>query len=180
MIMSFLEQFGSRWSTIAAIVISAVAVYLTVIALTRLSGVRALAKMSSFDFAATVAVGSTVSSTALGSTPLINGVMALCMLYALQYMVASLRRRDVFKGAVDNEPLLLMRDGQALDDNLQIARVSRTELWAQLRMAGVHRRDEVRAVVMETTGDMSVITRAGPMDAELFACVRGGTDLDLR
>lgn len=36
------------------------------------------------------------------------------------------------------------------------------------------------SAAMETTGDMSAITRAGPLNAELFAGVRGGTNLDLR
>lgn len=167
-----LEQLGAPWPTIAAIVLSAVAVYVAVIVLTRLAGVRALAKMSSFDYAATVAVGSTVASTALGSSPLANGVVALVMLFALQFVVALLRRHNVLAGVVDNSPLLLMSDGQVIDGNLQAARVSRAELWAQLRMAGVHRRADVRAVVMERTGDMSVIRADSPLDQELLDGVR--------
>ena len=129
--------------------------------------------MSSFDFAATVAIGSTVASTALASTPLVNGVLALVALFLLQGVVAALRKRGAFGGAIDNQPLLVVRDGQALQDNLDTARVSRSELWAQLRQAGVRQLAEVRAVVIETTGDMSVITGDGPLDAELLAGVRG-------
>ena len=171
--MAVLERLGAPWTVLGAIVISAVLVYIAVIVLTRLSGVRSLAKMSSFDFAATVAVGSTVASTALGSTPLINGVVALCMLYGLQYVIATLRRRDVFHGALDNSPLLLMAGPEVLEGNLRHARLSRSELFSQLRLAGVHRRDQVRAVVMETTGDVSVITTGAPLDPELLEGVRG-------
>lgn len=169
---SIFGQLGAPWSTIGAIVLSAVAVYGAVIALTRLAGVRSLAKMSSFDYAATVAVGSTVASTALGSSPLVNGLVAFAMLFGMQYAVALLRRRNVFRGLVDNQPLLLMSDGEVLEDNLRAARVSRAELWAQLRQAGVHRRADVRAVVMETTGDMSVIRADAPVDEELLEGVR--------
>ena len=175
--MDLLERLGTSWATVGTIVVSAIGVYLAVIVLTRLAGLRSLAKMSSFDFAATVAVGSTVSATALGSAPLANGVVALAMLYGLQYGVATLRRRNLLRGAVDNAPMLLMSNGQVLDGNLQHARVSRVELWAQLRLAGVQRLDTVRAVVLETTGDMSVLHGDGPVDAALMAGVRDGDRL---
>lgn len=175
--MDLLERLGASWETIAVIVISAVFVYLAVIVFTRLAGLRSLAKMSSFDFAATVAVGSTVSATALAASPLTNGVVALAMLFGLQYLVATLRRRDTFRGTVDNEPMLLMADGEIIDGNLQHARISREELWAQLRLSGVFHRDQVRAVIMETTGDMSVLTGDEPFDDELLTGVRGAERL---
>ena len=178
--MGLLERLGASWATIGTIVVSAVLVYAAVILLTRLAGLRSLAKMSSFDFAATVAVGSTVASTALGSTPLVNGVVALAMLYGLQYLIATLRRKDVFRGAIDNEPMLLMAGGEILEGNLRHARVSREELWSQLRLAGVVQRRQVRAVILETTGDMSILTGDDPFDPELLQGVRGADRLESR
>ena len=172
-----LEQLGVSWGELASLVPSAAGIYLTVILLTRLTGVRALAKMSSFDFAATVAVGSTVASVAVGSTPLASGVAALALLYGLQYLVATLRRRKVLGGTVDNSPILLMAGSEVLDGNLRHARVSRAELWSQLRLAGIHRRDEVHAVVMETTGDISVLRSGAPFDPDLLEGVRGAEAL---
>lgn len=171
--VAVLERLGASWTVLAAIVLSAIGVYVAVIVLTRLAGVRGLAKMSSFDFAATVAVGSTVASTALGTSPLVNGVVALCMLFGLQYLVATLRRRDLLHGLTDNAPILLMAGPEVLEGNLRHARVSREELWAQLRLAGVHSRSQVHAVVMETTGDMSVLRTGEPFDEELLRGVRG-------
>jgi uncharacterized membrane protein YcaP (DUF421 family) len=173
-----LARFGASWETLTAIVLSAIGVYIAVIVLTRVAGLRSLAKMSSFDFAATVAVGSTVASTALGSTPLVNGVAALCMLYGLQYLIATLRRQNALRGAVDNSPMLLMVDGEVIEGNLRHTRVSREELWSQLRLAGVRRRDQVRAVILETTGDMSILQVGDePFDDELLDGVRGAERL---
>ena len=173
--MDFLSRLGASWGTIGAIFVSTVLVYLAVIVLTRIAGPRSLAKMSSFDFAATVAVGSTVASTALANTPLTNGLLALTLLYALQYAVATLRRKRALGGAVDNSPLVLMVDGQVLEGNLRDARVSREELWSQLRRNGVRRLGTVRAVVLETTGDMSVLTEGeGVWDDALLEGVRDG------
>lgn len=171
--MSVLAEYGSSWVALSRVAVSTVLIYLAVIGFTRLSGVRALATMSSFDFAATVAVGSTVASTGLGSTPLAHGLLVLVLLFLLQYVVAQLRRRTRLQRVVDNQPLLIMRDGQVLDDNLRTARVSRSELWAQLRMAGVQRREDVSAVIMETTGEMSILSRDGLVDDVLLEGVRG-------
>ena len=171
--MSLLTRLGGSWTLLAAVLVSTVAVYVTVIVLTRLAGVRSLAKMSSFDFAATVAVGSTVASTALGSTPLSSGLLVLLLLYALQWVVARLRQHGLLGGLVDNRPLLLMAGAQLVDANLRRAGVSPSEVWAALRQAGVLRREDVRAVVMETTGDLSVLTGQGRVDDDLLDGVRG-------
>ena len=175
--MRVLEQLGASWTDLAVIVPSAAGVYVAVIVLTRLAGLRSLAKMSTFDFAATVAVGSTVSSVALGSAPLASGLLALAMLFGLQYLVASLRRRGLLHGAVDNRPILVMSGAQVLEGNLRHARISRSELWSQLRLAGVHSREQVHAVIVETTGDMSVLRSGEPFDRELLEGVRGAEEL---
>ena len=177
--MDLLARLGSEWAALGTIVIAALGVYVSVIVLTRLSGLRSLAKMSSFDFATTVAIGSTVASTALAATPLANGVVALAMLYGLQYLVATLRRRNAFRGAIDNEPMLLMAGNEVLEGNLRHARMSKQELWSQLRLSGVQRRDQVRAVILETTGDLSVIKTddVGDIDEEFLTGVRGAEHL---
>ncbi len=178
--MDLLERLGSPWAALGTTVVAAMGVYLTVIVLTRLAGLRSLAKMSSFDFATTVAIGSTVASTALAATPLANGVAALAMLYGLQYLAATMRRRNLFFGVIDNEPMLLMAGSEVLEANLRHARMSKQELWSQLRLQGIHSRDQVRAVILETTGDMSVLQGDGPFDPELLQGVRGAERLEVR
>ena len=171
------EELGASWTDIGVVVVSAVVAYAAVIAFSRLGGLRSLAKMSTFDLAATVAVGSTMSSTLLGTTPLAAGVLGLGLLFGLQWVVATLRHRGRLAGLVDNEPMVVMVDGQVVPGNLRHVRVATNELWSQLRLAGVHRLSEVRAVIMETTGDLSVIRHGDPLDPELLEGVRGAERL---
>ncbi len=117
--MGVLERLGTSGPALGAVVVSTLCVYAFVVLLTRLAGPRTLAKMSSFDFAATVAVGSTLASTALGSVPLVDGAAALVLLFGLQAIVAVLRRRGAFGGLVDSRPLLLMTGSEVLDDHLR-------------------------------------------------------------
>ncbi len=171
--MEILSRLGTSGVGLGLAVVSTVLVYVVVVVLTRASGPRALAKMSSYDFAATVAVGSTLSSAATGSVALAQAGAALVVLFGLQALVAALRTRGALGGVVDNRPLLLMAGPRVLDGALRQARLSREELYGQLRSSGVQRLEQVHAVVLETTGDLSVLTGDGAFDDALLQGVRG-------
>lgn len=170
------EWLGTGATAILAVLVTAVAVYAAVILATRLGGLRSFSKMSSFDFAMTVAIGSLIASTVVAKDPpLLQGLAALAAIYALQIGVAALRRRfGWFSRAVDNQPLLLVRDGVVLHDNMRRARVTADDLRGKLREANVLRWADVRAVVMETTGDISVLHGQQTPDDDLLEGVRTG------
>ena len=117
------EWFVTSWEIITSTVVSAIFIYAVIIGYTRLFGLRSFSKMSSFDFAMTIAVGTMLSSTIISKdTSIWQGAVALLMLYLLQTSVAWLRRKfNWFSEAVDNTPLLLMRSGEILHDNLKKA-----------------------------------------------------------
>lgn len=175
--MTLSSSLGASWTQLASTAVSTAVLYLTVIVLTRLAGPRSLAKMSSFDFAATVAIGSLVATSAVGSTPLESGMLGLALLYVGQFLVGLGRRRGLFGGLMDNRPLLLMAGPEVLQDALDQSRVSEQELWGKLRQHGVRRLEQVHAVILETTGDMSVFTAEGPFDERLLTGVRGAERL---
>ena len=140
-------------------IISASLVYALIIVYTRVFGLRSFSKMSSFDFAMTIAVGSLLASTAVTkSTTVLQGSIALLSLFFLQTAIAFLRRKiSWFSAAIDNQPLLLMHGEHIIHDNLRRAHLSESDLRAKLREANVLNYSQVRAVVFETTGDVSVL-----------------------
>lgn len=145
-------------TTVLAIIITAVGIYISLILFTRIAGNRSFSKMSSFDFAMTVAIGSLLSTTILSPTvSFSDGLVGLIIIYLLQISAALLRRYNWFKSLIDNTPLLLMDGENILHQNLKIARVAEDDLRSKLREANVIELKEVRAVVFETTGDISVI-----------------------
>ena len=171
------DWFAASPSALLAVVLSTVGIYAAVIAFTQLAGLRSFSKMSGFDFAMTVAIGSIVASTILtDSPPLAQAVVGLATIYGLQIGVAVLRQKsDLVSRLVDNEPLLIMTAEGILHDNLRRARMTEADLWAKLREANVLHPAEVRAVVMETTGDVSVLhgePGGTPLDARLLTSVR--------
>ena len=166
-------------TTLAMVLISGIGIYLVLLALTRLAGLRSFSKMSSFDFATTVAFGSIIASTLLSKNPpLASAAFGLAVLYGLQYTVSRARHFSPrIQRLVDNEPLLLMAGDEILEDNLRAARVTEDDLRSKLRLAGVTDRRQVLAVVFETTGDCSVLCTGDTLDPWLLAQVRGADRL---
>ena len=159
--------FAIDLTGVVLILISSSGIYLSVIVLTRICGKRSFSKMSSFDFAMTVAVGSIIATTILSSTvSLLEGVIGLSSVYFLQIGAAYARKNKVIKDVMDNTPLLLMDGEQVLTDNLRKARVAESDLRAKLREANIVNMSQVKAVIFETTGDISVLHTDNPVKVD--------------
>jgi uncharacterized membrane protein YcaP (DUF421 family) len=171
-IASVLTELGASGTQIAAGAVAAAGIYVAVIAATRISGLRSFSKMSAFDFAMTVAIGSLIASAASGQAPLATVVVGVATLYAAQFAVAVARRHSLLHGVLDNSPLLLMDGERILDDNLAVARLTLDDLHGKLREANVLHYGQIRAVVLETTGDISVLHGTGRFDDALLRGVR--------
>ena len=112
------KWFEASGTSLIAIVLSAIGIYITVIVYTRIAGKRSFSKMSSFDFAMTIASGSILASTILlKNVSLIQGAVGLLVVYILQIGTAFLRRYPKFRKITDNEPLLLMEEGKIFHEN---------------------------------------------------------------
>ncbi|MFA9432429.1 DUF421 domain-containing protein [Egicoccus sp. AB-alg2] len=166
-------ELGAGLQQLGVVAIAAVAIYGWVILASRVLGLRSFAKMSAFDFAMTVAIGSVIAGIAIGTAPLVAGILAVTVLFGAQYLVAQLRRGTRFDRVVDNQPLLLVHEGRILDEHLARARLTRGDLFAKLRAANVLDPHAVRAVVFETTGDITVLHGSGPLDPALLEGVQG-------
>ncbi|QLG46516.1 DUF421 domain-containing protein [Costertonia aggregata] len=155
------NYFGTTFGPLAAICISAFGIFVVIIVLTRLSGKRSFSKMSSFDFASTIAIGSIIASGVISpSVTLTHAAIGLAAIFGIQSLVARLRLYKPFRNAVDNDPLLLMDGKTILHKNLKKANVTEGDLRAKLREANVLDLSQVRAVVFETTGDIAVLHTA--------------------
>jgi uncharacterized membrane protein YcaP (DUF421 family) len=163
------KLFDLTWDSFGLIIFSAVGIYLSVIIMTRICGKRSFSKMSSFDFAMTVAVGSIIATTVLApSVGMLQGIVGLVAVYLLQVGAALARRNKTIRNLMDNSPLLLMDGGTIIEDNLRKARVTHGDLRSKLREANVTKLSQVEAVIFETTGNISVLHKAGDSPPDLW------------
>lgn len=152
------KLFSTSLDQLLAVFVAALVIYLSTIVLTRIFGKRSFAKMSGFDFAMTVAVGALIGSTILSPTiSLFQGITGLASLYFLQYIIGYLRRYKTVDSLVTNNPILLMKGSRVLDENLKKAELTHSDLKYILRKSNITNRNQVMAVIFETSGDVSVL-----------------------
>lgn len=157
-----MEQFFfNDWQTLGRTLVIGVLAYITLILFLRFSGKRTLSKMNAFDLIVTVALGSTLATVLLNAdVALAEGAAAFALLIGLQFAVtwSSVRARWI-RQLVTGEPVMLLHRGQFLPCTLKQARVTRDEIRAAVRSAGLVSLADAEAVVLETDGSFSVIRR---------------------
>ncbi|WP_339876392.1 DUF421 domain-containing protein [Olleya marilimosa] len=162
------------WETIVGSLI----LFVVIILLTRIIGLRSFAKFTAYDFAFTIAIGSIISSTLTSSTSITHGSVAIAGLLFLTYIFSTLQKKfPSINTLISNRPLLLMKGQTILHDNLKHARIEKSQLIAKLREANVLDFKQIEAVVLESTGDISVLHKSSESDdtnlsAELLKGVR--------
>ncbi|GJM02705.1 MAG: DUF421 domain-containing protein [Rhodomicrobium sp.] len=147
--ISFTEIFG--------IIITTIGIYVALIILVRINGLRSFSKISGHDFAVTVAIGSVFATSIISPSPsLLQGAVAIGALLIWRALLSYLRLFGL-SSLLDNQPLLIMKDGHVLEDNLYKANFTKEDLYAKLREANALSLGQVKAVVVESTGDVSVL-----------------------
>lgn len=157
-----------------AVVVSTIAIYSFFVLLVRLLGQRTLARMSGFDVAAVIALGAITGRVTLGHTPtLAAGAIALLTLFSAEAIVGEVRRMRFGARLFDNSAIALVIDGVVQRDLMRRAHILDDELRSAMRRAGVRRIEDVAIVVLERTGELSVLTNGTTIDPYMVNGVRG-------
>jgi uncharacterized membrane protein YcaP (DUF421 family) len=161
--MSDVVFFFSGWEPLLRILVIGILTYMALVLVLRISGSRSLASMNAFDFIVTVAIGAVFGRALTAKTVALAEVLtALILLVALQFAVAWLQTRwTFFMGVLTNPPALLYHRGQFLRDAMRRERVTEAEIEAAVRKKELGSMAEVEAVVLESSGEFSVIASLG-------------------
>ncbi|TXD81562.1 DUF421 domain-containing protein [Subsaximicrobium wynnwilliamsii] len=161
------KLFATTSKTLILIAVSTLGIYSVIILYTRLFGKRSFSKISSFDFAMTVAVGSMTATVILSdSVSFLEGATGLASIYAFQLLAAIMRRYKWFRKLIDNQPTLLMDGRNILTENMKAVRVTEGDLRSKLRESNVTALSQVKAVIFETTGNIVVLHNSGNDEIE--------------
>ncbi|SCF28112.1 DUF421 domain-containing protein [Micromonospora saelicesensis] len=162
-------------SDLLRLTLIAILTYPALVALLRVSGKRTLSKLNAFDLVVTVALGSTLATILLSrSVSLVEGLLALSLLVALQYGAAFLAVRwPPSQRLLKSAPTMLMRDGVLRHDVMRRMRISDSEIRQAARSQGHGDLSHLAAIVLETDGSLSVIGRESCGDGSALTDVRG-------
>lgn len=168
----FFEQPGVDM-VVRGVVLSTLALVF-IILLVRVVGLRTLSKMTAIDFVVTLATGSLLATAATATewSSFGQAVVAILVLNGFQYLYASARQNAAFRAFAENAPVLLLRNGEFIGPAMAKTRITREDVMGKLREAGACDPSRVSAVILETTGDLSVINEQGPIDPAILADIR--------
>jgi uncharacterized membrane protein YcaP (DUF421 family) len=139
-------------------VITYVAVYFAI----RFAGKRTLSNMNVFDLLATVALGSTIATFVIDDgIGLTGGAIAIALPLALQLMVAFIssrsRRAERF---IKQHPAMMLWEGELQPEMMRHEMITEADVCEAVRKAGMASLAEVKAVVLEVDGNLSVIPKS--------------------
>jgi uncharacterized membrane protein YcaP (DUF421 family) len=152
----------NSWSDLERVLVLGVLGYISLVLLLRISGNRTLSKLNAFDFIVTIALGSTFGSFILNKEiSLAEGVMGFIVLIGMQHIVSWLTiRSTTIKRIVKSEPSLLYYNQEYLVDSMKRSRIAKSEIEQSVRNQGHATLENVEAVVLETDGSLSIISKS--------------------
>jgi uncharacterized membrane protein YcaP (DUF421 family) len=140
------------------IVLRVVLIYGFALLMMQLMGKRARTQMNPLEFLVIIALGSATGDVMFyPEVPLAYAALVVAMLVLIGALVARVEARsERFRSLLESEPTVLIADGKLLSHKLVSERISRGELFSQLREAGVEHLGQVRVAILELSGRISV------------------------
>lgn len=157
-----LNIFYNDSNTVLVTAVKGILMYIVLIAMLRITGKRSLSKFNIFDFVITIAIGSVFASTMTSNdVKLAQATTAMLVLLAGQYIMSKLALKyDKFERIIKADPALLFYNGKFNLETMKHERVTKREILQAVRGSGAGNLESVQAVVLETDGQMSVISKS--------------------
>src|SRR5437763_535858 len=144
------------------LVLRAAVLFTAVYLLLRVVGRRELAQMAPIDFVLLIVLGDAIQQGLTQDDYSVTGALiVITTIAAIQVFVSWIAFR--FKRVrtfLEGEPLVLIQDGDVLDDNLRRARIARDELAEEARMSQIGSFDQVAWAILEPSGKVSFIQKS--------------------
>ena len=141
-------------------VVRAVAVYLFVLVVFRISGKRSLSQITTFDFILLLIIGEATQQALLGDDfSVVNAWVVIATLMALEIVLSHVEGRwPTFGRMVGSLPVVVVENGRLLEDRANREGVTLTEILAEGREKhGLERLDQFKYAILERHGGISVI-----------------------
>jgi len=132
--------------------------YLVLIAVIRLMGKRQIGQMEPSEFVVTMLVANLASIPMQdGSIPLFSGLVPIVTVLGAELILSALSLRSIrLRKILCGKPVILIENGNILQQNLRKTRVTLDELTGHLREKDVLDLRSVQYAILETNGNLSV------------------------
>ncbi len=163
--MSVVDVFGVH-APFLQIVYRCAIVYAVLVVGMRLTGTRQLGQMTVFDLVLILLIANAVQNAMVGSdASILGGVVAAASLLVMNRFVGAVADRVPWiRREVEGQTVLLLHDGELLEDHIRHAGLSDDLVLQSIREHGFEHASDVRMAVLEVDGTISIV----PLDAQIM------------
>ncbi|MFD1718881.1 DUF421 domain-containing protein [Georgenia deserti] len=143
-------------------VLRAVAIYLVLMLIFRLTGKRTIAQLTPFDFVVILIVGEATQQALLGENFSVTyAALVIATLVLLERLADLLSYRfPLLKRMTESVPVVLVEDGRPLPEVMKREQITTEDVMSSARLnQGLERMDQIRWAVLETSGGISIVPR---------------------
>lgn len=158
----------SGWQQGGEVCAKVVLMYLTALIGLRIGQRRTMAQWTIIDFATAVAIGAIIGRTAIArSQSFVTGAVALVALLVVHQVANRLRFRPWFARVADHRVRVLVEHGEVRHDQLRTCGLTESDLSSQVRQQGHFDLSELRYVLYESKGDLTIVPETVGADPQL-------------
>lgn len=142
-------------------IIRTIVLYAFVIFAIRIMGKRQISDMQPSELVATLII-SNIASLPMQNTsqPFFSGVIPVVILVALEIITSAIMlKNSKFRRLVCGNPIVVIRDGVILQNQMRRLRLSNEDLFTQLRQQDVFNIEDIQYCIVETNGSISVLKK---------------------
>ena len=135
--------------------------YIIVVIAMRLMGKRQIGELQPFELVITIMI-SELASLPMQDVriPLIHGIIPIITLLVLEIIISLLElKSEAARAIFCGRPSILIKSGIIDVKELKCQRFNVTDLLEELRLQGYYNLEEIRYAILETNGQLSVITK---------------------
>ena len=142
-------------------VFRAIAAYLILLIMLRITGRRQGKRMTSFEILLIFLLGGQMTQSILGEDrSLVNAFIGVSTVALMHALFATLKQRSEFaERLIDGTPILVYADGRWIEESMDMVRVQREDVRASARGEGIHDFEKVRYAIVERNGSISLIKK---------------------
>ena len=128
--------------------------------LTRVVGRRELGSMEPFDLILLIVLGDLIQQGVTQSDYSVTGLAVAASTIALLTVFVSYLSYRIprLRPLLEGEPIVIVRDGKAIETSMRRERLTMEEVMAAARLQQIDSLDKIRWAVLETSGQISFIT----------------------
>jgi uncharacterized membrane protein YcaP (DUF421 family) len=141
-------------------VLRALAIYLGLLLIFRLTGKRTIEQITTFDFVLLLIIAEATQQALLGDDfSMTTGFIVVATLIAVELAISLLGAHIPWLAKlVDGTPLVVVDHGKPLEARLSKSRLTVSDILEQARTSqGLERLDQIKYAVIERSGNISII-----------------------